>query len=455
MTTSLSRVSAVLGLVLAGPAAAQPFAKSGGEFRVNTMTTGYQGRAAVGMDVTGAFLVAWASLPTGLRAQRYAPTGAGLGGELAVSPSTTLFPISTVVGQATGQFVVVWERYDFVSPATIMAQRIQGGALTGTAFRVDVGATSGDQRPAVAPTASGDFAVVWGRSPFASDHWDLFGQRLSASGTLLGFLFHISTTTTNQNSGAPAIARRYDGAFVVVWTPNTYLAAVHTVFGRPYDAAGVAGSTFVVNDPSSPANGTPGAAFDANGNYVVVWGGSSGVWSKRYDASGIALGDLFRVDTSTNNPPLATLVASDPAGNFVVVWGNGDVSTGTIYGRRFTNTGAPTGDPFRVNTETSAKPRLGGMAMDAAGNFVVVWQRGIYPTGDIFAQRFCATLAGDANGDGTLDIGDVFYVINNLFAGGPAPVKNSDVNADGTLDIGDVFFVINYLFAGGPAPACA
>ena len=31
------------------------------------------------------------------------------------------------------------------------------------------------------------------------------------------------------------------------------------------------------------------------------------------------------------------------------------------------------------------------------------------------------TLAGDANGDGQVTVADVFYLINDLFAGGPAP----------------------------------
>jgi large repetitive protein len=58
---------------------------------------------------------------------------------------------------------------------------------------------------------------------------------------------------------------------------------------------------------------------------------------------------------------------------------------------------------------------------------------------------------GDANGDGQVSVGDVFYLINNLFAGGPGAVAG-DANGDGQVTVGDVFHLINYLFAGGPAP---
>jgi predicted outer membrane repeat protein len=59
---------------------------------------------------------------------------------------------------------------------------------------------------------------------------------------------------------------------------------------------------------------------------------------------------------------------------------------------------------------------------------------------------------GDANGDGTVDLADVFYVINFLFAGGPVPLGRANVNGGSVIDVADVFYLINYLFAGGPAP---
>jgi hypothetical protein len=66
-----------------------------------------------------------------------------------------------------------------------------------------------------------------------------------------------------------------------------------------------------------------------------------------------------------------------------------------------------------------------------------------------------ALLRGDVNGDFSVDVADVFYLINNLFAGGPAPASacQADANHDSAKSVNDVFYLINYLFAGGPAPA--
>jgi PKD domain len=61
------------------------------------------------------------------------------------------------------------------------------------------------------------------------------------------------------------------------------------------------------------------------------------------------------------------------------------------------------------------------------------------------------TISGDVNGDGNVDIADVFFLINYLFANGPL-LGWGDADGSTTVDVADVFYLINYLFANGPAP---
>jgi CSLREA domain-containing protein len=61
---------------------------------------------------------------------------------------------------------------------------------------------------------------------------------------------------------------------------------------------------------------------------------------------------------------------------------------------------------------------------------------------------------GDADGDGSVTLADIFFVINHLFAGGPVPPGLANVDGDADLSVGDAFYLINALFAGGPAPTC-
>lgn len=61
---------------------------------------------------------------------------------------------------------------------------------------------------------------------------------------------------------------------------------------------------------------------------------------------------------------------------------------------------------------------------------------------------------GDVTGEGSVDIGDVIYLINYLYISGPAPdpVITGDVNCDGAVNIADVIYLINYLYIHGPSP---
>jgi CSLREA domain-containing protein len=61
---------------------------------------------------------------------------------------------------------------------------------------------------------------------------------------------------------------------------------------------------------------------------------------------------------------------------------------------------------------------------------------------------------GDVNGDGAVDVLDVFFLITHLFAGGPVPPGLANVNQDGARDVLDVFSLISHLFGGGAAPVC-
>jgi len=65
-------------------------------------------------------------------------------------------------------------------------------------------------------------------------------------------------------------------------------------------------------------------------------------------------------------------------------------------------------------------------------------------------------LCGDANGDLTINILDITYLISYLYKGGPPPVspEMADVNGDGTVNILDITYLLNYLYKGGPAPDC-
>jgi hypothetical protein len=66
----------------------------------------------------------------------------------------------------------------------------------------------------------------------------------------------------------------------------------------------------------------------------------------------------------------------------------------------------------------------------------------------------CGYIAGDANGDGVVDISDIVFLIAYFFDGefAPIPMDAGDPNCDHSVDISDAVYLISYAFSGGPPP---
>jgi methionine-rich copper-binding protein CopC len=82
----------------------------------------------------------------------------------------------------------------------------------------------------------------------------------------------------------------------------------------------------------------------------------------------------------------------DAGGDFVVTWQSAeqDGSAYGVYAQRYNAAGVPQGTEFRANTHTASHQRISSAAMDADGDFVLVWnsyyQDGFFSS--IYARRY-------------------------------------------------------------------
>jgi hypothetical protein len=93
-------------------------------------------------------------------------------------------------------------------------------------------------------------------------------------------------------------------------------------------------------------------------------------------------------------------------------------------------------------------------------NWVDIWEPPDFETSldlsFVITDGTCDCIPGDANGDGSVNVGDAVYIIAYVFKGGPPPVPypicSGDANCDCTVNVGDAVYVISYVFKGGPPP---
>ncbi len=287
----------------------------------------------------------------------------------------------------------------------------------GGEFQVNTFTTSLQGNQSVAADADGNFVVVW--MSYLQDGSDagIFARRYLASGApVSGTEFRVNAYTAGQQ-GVPDVASDPTGNLVVVWSSLGQDGSNYGVFGRRYDASGAPGLEFRVNTHTTHFQESPAVAMAADGSFVVVWesygqdsSNSGGIFAQRYDAAGAPLGGEFRVNSYTTGGQQNVDVAMDATGNFVVVWFSlHDDGSGGIFGQRFDAAGAAQGSEFRVNSYTTGQQYGPSVGMDADGDFVVAWNanRGGADSYGVFAQRYNAL--GQAQG------GE--FAVNNLTVG--------------------------------------
>ena len=433
------------------------------EFRVNTATTGEQLTQDVAQSPDGGFIVVWKSGAAGtedILGQRYDANAVPIGGELVVNSYTSSYQSYPSIVAVPGGYVVAW--YGMGAAGLGMyGRRIDatGGGL-GSDFQINTYTTNLGS-PKLAADAAGSFVAVWDGPGGVSSSFEVYARRYAANGSPLTSEFRVNTYTSNTQR-FPRVAFAPDGSFVVVWGGRgTGSADNLDIVGQRFSSSGAAaGGEFLLNQAAG-IQGGPMVATDSQGNFVVAWtsyaadGSLTNVVARRYAASGAPLANELLANTYTTSQQQFPVVAVDRANGFVIAWVSlgQDGSSDGVHARRFTKTGEPFGDEFRVNSYTAnsqSEP-----AVSAGKNLVVTWKSALQDGNldGVYAQVYRAPCrSSDADGDGNLDIADVFTLINYLFAGGQAPVCGGDADGDGSATIADVFYVINYLFAGGPQP---
>ena len=371
------------------------------EVLVNQETSSFQANADVAMDADGNYVVVWQSSGNaedpsdiGVFLRRYSAAGAPLSGDVLVNQETSSDQSNpSVAMDADGDFVVVWQSNGNVEDQSsygVFMRRYSAAGVASNEVLVNQRTTFSQSNASVAMDDDGDFVVVWQSSghPLDQSGLGVFARRYDATGAPLSNEFLVNQETFYNQLRAD-VGMDADGDFVVTWQSdgnNMEDPSLYGVFARIYDAAGAPSDEFLVNQQTLSNQRFASVAMDADGDFVVVWQSSGnmedpsvfGVFARRYDAAGVPLADEVLVNQETASYQVLADVAMDANGDFAVVWQSyGNMEDQSIYGvfqRRYSAVGVPLTDELLVNQETSQNQFNAAVAMDPDGDFVVVWQ---------------------------------------------------------------------------------
>jgi len=394
-------LSPSLLLVLAGAATT-----GAGEFQVNAHAPNAQSYPAISHDSSGAFVVVWQSYGQdgslyGVFGRRFSSLGSPAGGEFQINQLTIGRQRSPVISHApSGGFVAAWESYaQDGSLDGVFGRRFSAaGAPAGDEFQVNQYTTSYQTKPAVSQDSSGGFVVAW--QSFGQDgaSYGVFGRRFNSSGSPLGGEFQINVHTSSYQSN-PEVSHDSSGGFVVVWQGGVQDGSLYGIFGRRFDSSGNAvGAEFQINQFTSARQMSPTIAHDSSDGFVVAWesfgqdGSGYGVFGRRFDSTGSPQGTEFQINAHTTSFfQRFPTISQDPSGGFVAAWhSEGQDGSGYgVFGRRFSSAGSALGADLQINQHTTNNQSHPAISHEPAGGFVLAWRSAGQDGSDdgVFARR--------------------------------------------------------------------
>lgn len=372
--------------------------KLGPNFKVND-TTIFSANwyiPAISMNSSGNFVIVWIDSRerrADIYGQRYDKNGSKLGNNFKINDyadgCSQRFP--DVCIDDSSYFIVVWKDkrngdYD------IYCQRFNNnGVKLGVNFRVndDIGNTK-QYQPAIEADSLGNFVVVWMDERYGN--YDIYCQQFAKSGTKLGINFRVNDDSGENHWSWPAISVSDNGNFAVVWT-NKHNGKKN-LYCQRYNNSGIKqGYNFQVNDIEGSCDDFTDICMDRNGNFVIVWedirNNNDDIYFQRYNYLGIPQGGNFMVNDVTGNNTSLPAIGTDDVGNFVVAWEDWRNTSRDIYCQRYKNDGNKESVNFMVNDDVGSgwevDPAIG---VDSNDNFVIVWKDYRNGAGNIYCQRY-------------------------------------------------------------------
>ncbi len=237
-----------------------------------------------------------------------------------------------------GDFVITWDSNHAGTTFGVFARRYNSsGVAQGVEFLVNTSTTGEQINTSIAMDSDGDFAIAW-ESYQDGDGYGVYAQRYNASGVVQGGELQINSFTTGAQS-SPSIAMDDDGDFVITWHSNGQDGSLNGVYAQRYNAAGATqGAEFKANAHTTSYQQSPSVAMDSDGDFVIAWqsndqdGSVFGVYGRRYDATGVAQGSTeFLVNSYTTDDQSNPSIAMESDGDFGITW-QGDTQDGSQYG---------------------------------------------------------------------------------------------------------------------------
>jgi hypothetical protein len=317
-----------------------------------------------------------------------------IGGK-AVSTATNNQSFPAITDDGSGGVVIVWEDTRSGTP-DIYAQRLDAfGQTLWTANGVAMcTAAFNQQRPTIVADGTGGFIVAWGDDRAAANNFDVYAQRLNASGVVQWAANGVALCTAANNQQYPSVISDGAGGAIVAWPDERTAISTYHVYAQRVNNSGT--PLWTANGAAiytaSSTGGSYAMARDGAGGAIFAYPISIGdIYAQRISAAGAPQWAVngAAVCTAANVQGMPSIV-SDDANGAIVAWQdfrNG--ADNNLFAQRINGSGvaqwAANGVALCSAANTQANTT---MVTDGSSGAIVAWEDLRSGTrNDIYAQK--------------------------------------------------------------------
>jgi len=297
----------------------------------------------------------------------------------------------------TGNAIAVWSWEDgtrykvWAIRYTVIPSRSGSRGYWGTVQQIDSIAAGHAKMPQVALDGSGNAIAIW--QQLTGTRWDIWASRHSP-----GSGWDAAQPVETDNAGyaeLPQIAFDPNGNAIAVW--NQYDGTQSNIISNRYTVANGWGRPTLIETNSDGKARDAQIGIDAGGSAIAVWSQKDAtrynIWANRYSGGLLFFTNRARwgtaqlIETSNNGYAENPRIALDAAGNGIVVWFQSDGRRKTIWSNRY-SAASGWGTEQIITGNDLGSAILPQIAVDPAGNAFAVWQSYDGASSRIWTNRF-------------------------------------------------------------------
>ncbi|MEO8277300.1 MAG: hypothetical protein ABI639_13890, partial [Thermoanaerobaculia bacterium] len=318
----------------------------GGQFQVNSVTSLSQARADVALDLKGNAVVVWQSAATvvggtdtadtSIQGQRFDAFGLPVGGQFQVNSYTSgSQTLPAVAAAPDGRFLVVWQGPGDSSGDAVHGRLFPADGAPGAEFLVNNLEAGVQSSPDVAILTTGQFVVVWesfGSGGSDSSLTSVQQRRFDGNGAAVGAQVQVNSFTGGFQT-LPSVSAGRRGGYTVAWVSDLGGGATtgrYSARGQAFTAtAAQSGTEVVARTTDNPLQLTRArVAMQPDDSFLLSWSSLAtdpdpapwGIEGRKFAAGGVSPGLVFSLPDFRAADQTQSTLASLSRGGFLAAW---------------------------------------------------------------------------------------------------------------------------------------